>query len=56
MGHFLDEPMTEVHGAFRHVAKATYSRASDAAHAPALLKQIAEILERAAKEIDAIPR
>ena len=56
MGHFLDEPMTEVHGAFRHVAKATYSRASDAAHAPAVLKQIAEILERAAKEIDAIPR
>ena len=56
MGHFLDEPMTEVHGAFRKVGKATYSRASDAVQNPALLKQIVEILDRAAKEIDAIPR
>jgi DNA-binding PadR family transcriptional regulator len=56
MGHFLDEPMTEVHGAFRKVGKATYSRASDAVQNPTLLKQIVEILERAAKEIDAIPR
>ncbi len=56
MGHFLDEPMTEVHGAFRKVGKATYSRASDAVQNPPLLRQIVEILDRAAKEIDAIPR
>ena len=28
VGHFLDEPMTEVHGAFRGVGKATYRRAT----------------------------
>jgi DNA-binding PadR family transcriptional regulator len=56
MGHFLDEPMTEVHAAFRKVGKSAYGRASDAVQNPALLKQIAAILERAAKEIDAIPR
>ena len=28
VGHFLDEPMAEVHGAFRKVGKATYSRAT----------------------------
>ena len=56
MGHFLDEPMTEVHGAFRKVGKATYSRASDGVQNPALLRQIVDILDRAAKEIDAIPR
>ena len=56
VGHFLDEPMTEVHAAFRSAGRATYSRASGAAHDPALLKKIAEILDRAAKEIDALPR
>jgi DNA-binding PadR family transcriptional regulator len=56
MGHFLDEPMTEVHGAFRRVGKATYSRASDAVQNPALLRQIVEILDRAAKEIEAIAK
>jgi DNA-binding PadR family transcriptional regulator len=54
MGHFLDEPMTEVHKAFKEVAKATYSRASDAVQAPETLKQIVEILGRAAREIEAI--
>ena len=54
MGHFLDEPMTEVHKAFKEVAKATYSRASDAVQAPETLKQIVDILGRAAREIEAI--
>ena len=56
VGHFLDEPMTEVHAAFRGVGKATYSRATDAVQNPELLKQIVEILKRASREIDAIPR
>jgi DNA-binding PadR family transcriptional regulator len=56
VGHFLDEPMTEVHAAFRSVGKATYSRATDAVQDPALLKQIVGILKRAAQEIDSLPR
>jgi DNA-binding PadR family transcriptional regulator len=56
VGHFMDEPMTEVHGAFRRVGKATYSRATDAVQNPELLKQIVEILNRAAKEIEALPK
>jgi DNA-binding PadR family transcriptional regulator len=56
VGHFLDEPMTEVHAAFRTVGKATYSRATDAVQNPAVLRQIVDILTRAAKEIDAMPR
>jgi hypothetical protein len=36
------------------VAKATYSRASDAVQTPETLKQIVEILGRAAREIEAI--
>jgi DNA-binding PadR family transcriptional regulator len=56
VGHFLDEPMTEVHGAFRKVGKATYGRASDAVQDPTVLRQIVDILERAAREIDAIAR
>lgn len=56
VGHFLDEPMTEVHAAFRNVGRATYGRASAAAHDPALLKKVAEILDRAAKEIEGLPR
>ena len=56
VGHFLDEPMTEVHAAFRIVGRATYSRASGAVHDPELLKKVSEILERAAREIDGLPR
>ena len=56
VGHFLDEPMTAVHSAFRGVGKATYSRATDAVQNPEVLRRIVEILERATKEIDAIPR
>jgi DNA-binding PadR family transcriptional regulator len=52
VGHFLDEPMAEVHAAFRTIGKATYSRATDAVHDSAALKRIVEILERAAKEIE----
>lgn len=56
VGHFMDEPMSEVHGAFRRAGTATYSRATDAADKPELLKQIVEILNRAAKEIEGLPR
>jgi DNA-binding PadR family transcriptional regulator len=56
VGHFLDEPMTEVHVAFRNVGKATYGRATAAVHDPALLKRVVEILDRAAKEIEQLPR
>ena len=56
VGNLLDEPMTEVHSAFRDVGKATYRRATDGAGQPATLRQIVDILARAAKEIDAIPR
>ena len=56
VGHFLDEPMTEVHAAFRNVGRATYGRASGAVDDPELLKKLAEILARTAKEIDGLPR
>jgi len=56
LGHFLDEPMTSVHTAFRGVGKSTYSRATDAVQNPDVLKRIVSILEKAAAEIDAIPR
>ncbi len=56
VGHFLDEPMTEVHAAFRSVGRATYSRASGAVHDPELLRKETEILVRAAKEIEGLPR
>jgi DNA-binding PadR family transcriptional regulator len=56
VGHFMDEPMAEVHGAFRRAGAATYSRATDAVQNPELLKQIVEILNRAAKEIEGLPR
>jgi DNA-binding PadR family transcriptional regulator len=56
MEHFLDEPMTEVHAAFRGIGKATYSRATDDVRNPGTLRRIVEILQRAAKEIEAIPR
>jgi DNA-binding PadR family transcriptional regulator len=56
VGHFLDEPMTGVHSAFKHVGKATYSKASSAPQDPEFLKKIAEILDRAAKEIEGLAR
>jgi DNA-binding PadR family transcriptional regulator len=56
VGHFLDEPMAEVHGAFRKVGRATYSRATEAVQDPAVLRRIVEILDRATKEIEAISR
>ena len=56
VGHFLDEPMAEVHSAFRHAGKAAYGRATDDVSDPSALKKIAEILERAAREIEALPR
>jgi len=56
VNHILDEPMAEVHGAFRHVGKATYGRATGAIHDEVLLKKIAEILERAAVEIEGLSK
>ena len=56
VGHFLDEPMTEVHAAFRDVGRATYGRATEAVGKPEVLKQVSEILKRAAKEIEDLPR
>ena len=56
MGHFLDEPMTDVHRAFQRVGKATYSRATDGVESPLLLRQIVEVLERATTEIEALSR
>jgi DNA-binding PadR family transcriptional regulator len=56
VGHFLDEPMTEVHTAFRGIGRATYSRATEAVQDKAVLQQIVDILKRATQEIDAIPR
>jgi DNA-binding PadR family transcriptional regulator len=56
MAHMLDEPMGEVHSAFRRTGKATYSRASEAVQNPATLSRIVEILNRAAKEIEDLPR
>ena len=56
VGHFLDEPMSEIHVAFRDVGRATYRLASESAGKPEILKQVSEILQRAAKEIQDIPR
>ena len=56
VGHFLDEPMAEVHGAFRRTAKATYARASDSVSDPAVLAEIVRILDRAAAEIEQLTR
>jgi len=56
VGHFLDEPMIEVHSAFREVGKAAYGRATSSAHDAARLKSIAEILKRAAREIEELPK
>jgi DNA-binding PadR family transcriptional regulator len=56
VGHFLDEPMSEIHVAFRDVGRATYRLASEAVGKPDTLKQVADILRRAAKELNDLPR
>ena len=56
VGHFLDEPMSEVHSAFKRTGKAAYSRASSAPEDADFLKKIAEILDRAAREIEGLTR
>jgi DNA-binding PadR family transcriptional regulator len=56
VGHFLDQPMAEVHSAFKHVGKAAYGKASSAPQDAEFLKRIAEILNRAATEIDGLAR
>jgi DNA-binding PadR family transcriptional regulator len=56
VGHFLDEPMSEVHQAFKNVGKAAYSKASSAPQDAELLKKVAEVLQRAAAEIDGLSK
>ncbi len=56
VGHFMDEPMTDLHAAFRKVGAAAYGRATDSVAQPATMRKIVEALERAVREIDAIPR
>jgi DNA-binding PadR family transcriptional regulator len=47
-------PMNEVHVAFKDVARAAYSRAMRSTSDTERLKKIREVLERAAKELDAL--
>lgn len=49
---FFDHPMNDVHAAFRRVGRATYGNATRAMQDPALVSRIAEILDRAAREIE----
>ena len=51
---FFGGPMAEVHGAFKEVARAAYSRAMRAANDPERLRKIREVLERAARELDGL--
>ena len=48
--------MSEIHVAFRDLGRATYRLASEAVGKPEVLKQVSEILKRAAREIQDIPR
>ena len=50
------EPNREIHVAFRDLGRATYRLASEAVGKPEVLKQVSEILKRAAREIQDIPR
>ena len=51
---FFGGPMAEVHGAFKEVARATYAGAMRATQDTERLKRVREILDRAAREIDAL--
>jgi DNA-binding PadR family transcriptional regulator len=51
---FLDQPMMEVNQAFKHVGRATYSKASGHVENKELLTKVKDILERAAAEIEAL--
>lgn len=51
---FFDAPMTEIHGAFRRVGKAAYGTATRNVRDPELLGRIREVLERAARDIEAL--
>jgi hypothetical protein len=46
--------MNEVHAAFKEVARAAYSRAMRSTSDTERLRKIREILDRAAKELDAL--
>ena len=54
MGHFLDEQMTEVHSAFRRAARATYAKASSMAGDSEALHQVSELLDKVARDIEAL--
>ena len=51
---FFGGPMTEVHAAFKDVARAAYSRAMRSTTDAERLRKIREILERTAKELDGL--
>ena len=53
---FFGDAMGAVHGAFKDVARATYSTAPRCASHPETLAKVREILERAAREIDELGR
>lgn len=49
---FFDQPMGDVHAAFRRVGKAAYGTATRNVRDPELLRRVSEVLDRAAREID----
>jgi DNA-binding PadR family transcriptional regulator len=50
----FDAPMGEVHSAFRRAGKAAYGTATRNVRDPELLRRVSEILDRAAREIEAL--
>ena len=53
---FFDQPMAEVSQAFSHLAGTAYATASRGMRDPERMKQLREILERAAREIEELGR
>jgi DNA-binding PadR family transcriptional regulator len=51
-----DTPMTDVHQAFRQMARATYATATSNLHDKAKLEEIKAVLERAAAEIEKLAK
>lgn len=49
---FFDQPMGDVHSAFRRVGKAAYGTATRNVRDPELLRRVSEVLDRAAREIE----
>jgi DNA-binding PadR family transcriptional regulator len=53
---FLDEPMMEVNGAFKRLGRATYGTASRHVRDAERLRNVREILDRAAREVEELDR